>query len=101
MEAKDTVMGDIELKGRFNVGRVGLGAWLREVLEAQAETSFRAGRQSILEELLAWAIEVKKEYSDKKQKQATIKPLDVQNQAVLGGKIKAFQQVIDKLRSKQ
>jgi len=51
MEAKDTVMRDLELWERFGVSKLGIGDWLRETLKAQAEISFKAGYKQSREEM--------------------------------------------------
>lgn len=44
-----------------------------------------------------WAIAMRAKLQEQKERHAAIKPHDIQALAVLGGKIKAFQQIIDKL----
>jgi len=48
------------------------------------------------EEIKEWAISERGKLSQKGSRLAVMKPNDAQTQAVIGGKIKAFQQVIDK-----
>ena len=54
-------------------------------------------REVVAEGIKEWAISERRMLKQKKERQALIKPNDAQIQAMLGGKIKAFQQVIDKL----
>ena len=54
-------------------------------------------KKAVAEEIKTWAIRERKRLSQKKARLSTIKPQDIQGQIVIGGKIKAFQQMIDKL----
>ncbi len=62
--------------------------------QAKAEVA-----REIVDKLLGWTIERRTKLQDKKIGQGYSKPADVQTQQVLGGKIKAFQEMIDKLQS--
>jgi len=54
--------------------------------------------REILEGLLDWAIQARQNLQNKKTGQGYSKPADTQAQQVIGGKIKAFQEMIDKLQ---
>lgn len=43
MDAKDTLMSDLELWEEFGIGKLSIGDWLRVALRAQADISFNAG----------------------------------------------------------
>lgn len=57
--------------------------------------------QQAKNKLLDWAIGRRQKLQGQKSGQGYSKPADIQAQQVLGGKIKAFQEMIDKLRSMQ
>ena len=65
------------------------GPCMQNVAEAQHKQDIK--------DFIEWLVSEKKNLSNKKEYQSKIMPADIQSQVMMGGKIKAFQQMIDKV----
>ena len=94
MQAIDTRMSPEELKAINDAmpSEAKYGEVFKVIAEKQAEISFKAGVRKITD----FAIEERRKLKEKKARHKENKPDDIQTQIILGSKMKALQQIIDK-----
>ncbi len=66
-----------------------------QLTDAECQAKIR----EIFEEIEDYIIESRRKLKDERDNRKKIEPNDISNQIILGSKLKAFQQVLDKLQS--
>jgi len=83
-----------------------LGKWFKDPVDkpcpyCEARKEIQSLYLQDIKRLSTWVIGKRAKLQEKKEVHTKAKPHDVQALAVLGGKIKALQQVIDKLKGEE